>query len=130
MAHADWWNYGWKQVVEFVNQNENKFDNIIVSDEVGMPYIYFLFHKKYPPDKYQKNTIRSYVADRFGFEHIEGFDKYLFPNEFNWNFIKNNNLQKSSLYVVPANQAVDDTDYIKAIYYPNGKIAFKIFTYE
>lgn len=130
LAHADWWNYGWKEVMQYVKDVEPKYSNIIVSDTFGMPYIYFLFYQKHPPDKYQKNAIRSYTADRFGFEHVEGFGKYLFPNEFDWNFTKKNNLQRSTLYVVPANQAVDDNDYIHAIYYPNGKIAFKIFTYE
>lgn len=128
--HADWWNYGWRQVVDYVSQNEYKYENIIVSDEFGMPYIYFLFYKNFPPAIFQQTAIRPYVADRFGFEHVEGFDKYLFPNEFEWQFTKKNNLQKNTLYVVPARQTEDDPDYIKAIYYPNGSLAFKIFGYE
>ncbi len=128
--HADYWNYGWKQVVEYVRGQQNKFDNIIVSDKFGMPYIYFLFYGKYPPDEFQKKAVRPYVADRFGFEHVDGFDKYLFPNDFDWNITKKNNLQKNTLYVVPASQAEGEADYIHAIYYPNGKIAFKIFAYD
>ncbi len=130
LTHADWWNYGWKEVVNYVKDVEPKYNNIIVSDTFGMPYIYFLFYQKYPPDKYQKYAIRSYAADRYGFEHVEGFSKYIFQNDFDWSFTKKNNLQRSSLYVVPANQANEHTDYTKAIYYPNGKIAFKIFAYE
>lgn len=130
LNHADFWNYGWKEVVEYVRQQEYKFNNIIISDVSGMPYIYFLFYNRYSPEIFQKEAIRSYIADRFGYEHVEGFGKYLFINEFDWSFTKKNNLQKSSLYVVPASQAIDDNDYKHAIYYPNGKIAFKIFAYE
>lgn len=128
--HADWWNYGWKQVVEYVNSQGVKYKNIVVPEANGMPYVYFLFYQKYPPEIFQNNAIRPYMADRFGFENVEGFDKYLFPSEFDWNFIKRNNLQKNSLYIIPAYQAADDKNYLKAIYYPNGKIAFKIFAYE
>lgn len=128
--HFDYWNYGWKQVVQYVRKEENKFDNIIVSDKFGMPYIYFLFYGKYPPNKFQNEAVRPYVADRFGFEHVEGFGKYLFPNDLDWKFTKENNLQKSALYVIPASEASADADYAHAIYYPNGKIAFKIFSYE
>lgn len=128
--HADWWNYGWKQVVEYVNSQGVKYKNIIVPKADGMPYIYFLFYQKYPPEKFQNNAIRPYIVDRFGFEYVEGFDKYLFPTEYDWNFIKRNNLQKESLYIIPENQALEDKDYIKAIYYPDGKIAYKIFANE
>lgn len=130
LNHGDWWNYGWKQVVEYVNNQDIKYKNIVAPDLYGMPYIYFLFYEKYLPGEFHKNAIRPYIADRFGFEHVEGFDKYLFPSEFDWHFIKRNNLQKKSLYIIPASQALEDKDYIKAIYYPNGKIAFKIFAYE
>lgn len=128
--HPDYWNYGWKQVVEYVRKVENKFDNIIVSDKFGMPYVYFLFYDIYSPEKFQNGAIRTYVADRFGFEHVDGFGKYLFPNDFDWEFTKANNAQKNTLYVIPAIQAPTDKDNIHAIYYPNGKIAFKIFAYE
>lgn len=128
--HADWWNYGWKQVVEMVKNKEDKYNNIIVPDVNGMPYIYFLFYEKYSPEEFQKRAIKTYIADRFGYEHVEGFGKYLFPNEFDWNFIKKNSLDKHALYIVPEDLAKSDTNYINAIYYPNGKIAFKIFAYE
>lgn len=127
---ANFWNYGWREVVEYVKNNEAKYANIIVPDLNGMPYIYFLLYQKYPPAAFQANAVKPFVADRFGFEHVEAFDKYLFPAEFDWNFTKKYNLQKNSLYIIPAAYAQNDADYIKAIYYPNGKIAFKIFAYE
>lgn len=127
---ANFWNYGWREVVGYVKNNDAGYSNIIVPDINGMPYIYFLLYQKYPPVAFQTTAVRPFVADRFGFEHVEAFDKYLFPAEFDWNFTKKYNLQKNSLYVIPAAYAQEDSDYVKAIYYPNGKIAFKIFAYK
>ncbi|EKD26672.1 MAG: hypothetical protein ACD_79C01072G0001, partial [uncultured bacterium] len=28
------------------------------------------------------------MADMFGFEHVEGFGKYLFPNNLDWSEVK------------------------------------------
>ncbi len=127
--HVDIWNYGWKEVVKYVNSGEKRYDNVIVADVNGMPYIYFLFYGNYDPVRYQKEAIRTYVADRFGFEHVEGFGKYLFPNDFQWKYVKEN-LQNKTLYVVPAEQSASDTNFIHEVKYPNGKSIFKIFAYE
>lgn len=124
--YAQWWNYGWKDVVNFVKENEPKYDNIVISDANGMPYIYFLFYNSYNPSDFQKNAVKTYVADKFGFEHVEGFDKYIFRNDVTWGQLKDERLPKS-LYVVPADQAKDETDYIYASYFPDGKAAFKVF---
>lgn len=128
--HSDWWNYGWREVVNYIKPIEKNYDRVIVSDIFGMPYIYFLFYGKYPPSEFQQKAIRPYVADRFGFEHVDGFDKYFFASEFDWEFTEKYNLQKKTIYVVPAQQAINDQDYRHIIYYPNGKPGFKIFVYE
>ena len=127
--HSDWWSYGWKETVEYTRNIENKYDNIVIPDINGMPYIYFLFYNQYDPGRFQKEAVRTYVTDRFGFEHVESFNKYFFPMEFDWRYIKEN-LQANTVYIVPYNQAGEDNNYIKAIFYPNGKIAYKIFAYE
>jgi 4-amino-4-deoxy-L-arabinose transferase-like glycosyltransferase len=124
--HANWWSFGWKEVVDYVNKEEKKYNNIVISDVDSMPYIYFLFYRQYPPERYQKEAIRTYVADRFGYEHVSGFDKYIFLEDFNWNSLKNN-LQKNILYIVPASQAETGQDFMKTVYYPDGKPFVKIF---
>ena len=44
--HADWWNYGWKETVMSVVKIQSNYNDVIVSDINGMPYIYFLFYQK------------------------------------------------------------------------------------
>lgn len=123
--HADWWYYGWKQVVGKVNEIESCCNDIIIADNNGMPYIYFLFYSKYDPAKFQREAIRTYEADQFGFEHIEGYGKYLFQKDFVWRYIKDN-LQSKTIYVVPAEQIDDNLNMVKTIYLPNNKPVYKI----
>lgn len=60
------WGDGYKQLTEFVFENENEYDKIIVSGHYWQPYIYFLFYKKYDSESFQK------------FGSVKGFDKYIF----------------------------------------------------
>ncbi len=127
--HSDWWNYGWKEVVKLTNSAKYQDKKIIISDVNGMPYIYFLFHNYYDPSKYQKEAKKNYYTDKYGFEHVQGFDRYTFIYDFNWQNIKKK-LNPKTVYIVPSWQAPEETDYQQAIYYPDGKIAFMIFINE
>ncbi len=48
--------YGYRQAMEFVNQNQAKYHQIIFSDFYGQPYIFYLFYSQYPPQKYQQQA--------------------------------------------------------------------------
>jgi len=60
------WADGYKQLAEYVFENENKYEKILISGHYWQPYSYFLFYKKYDPDFFQKSGSKS------------GFDKYVF----------------------------------------------------
>jgi len=119
------WNYGWKQATGFVQKQAADYDNIIVSD-VGMPYIYFLFYNKYDPARFQKEAVRSYAADQFGFEHVLGFNKYLFINEMDWRETKNS-LMDNTLYLVHKDRMGEEVGSAEVIKYQSGLPAVNIF---
>lgn len=126
--HAQWWNYGWKQVIAELDRPEYKNKQVIISDVNGMPYIYFLFYAKYNPLKFQASVRRNLAPDEFGFEHIQGFDKYLFDSRREWQSFyppSNGNL----ILILPDWQSFGQKIH-KAIYYPNGKLAYKIIVPE
>lgn len=125
LSHAEWWNYGWKEAVFEISKIQNNYDNIIVP-EVNMPYIYFLFYLKYNPAKFQKEAIRTYVADQFGFEHVDAFDKYFFPGDFRWEDTKDSLVGKS-LYVIHEQKAPKDVIFDHVVSYPDGKPVIKLF---
>lgn len=128
--YANYWNYGWREVTQYLQDKGSAYANIFVPDYHGMPYVYVALYQKKPLVNFHEKAVRSYVPDRFGFEHVEAYGNYFFPNEFDWDFTKKYNLQKNSLYVIPTAYSKNDSDFVKAIYYPDGKIAFKIFAYD
>ncbi len=60
------WADGYKQLTQYVFQNEKNYDKILISGHYWQPYIYFLFYKNYDPAHFQKTGSKS------------GFDKYIF----------------------------------------------------
>jgi len=73
------WQYGYKQVMEYVSQNQDKYDRVIITRHFGEPHIFTLFWLKYPPKKYQNsdNLVRFQSYD---WVWVTQFDKYLFPD--------------------------------------------------
>lgn len=125
---ADIWNFGMKEISEKTALIGSKYDNIVFTSDDGMPYIYLIFYQKYSPEKFQKAAVRTYVADRFGYEHVDSFDIYIFYTDRSWNNL-NVNLLPNSLYIVPAKDK-PTAKYIDIINYPNGKPAYYFITNE
>lgn len=95
------WQYGYKEVVEFASQNKDKFDNVYMTEDLGRPYIYFLYYEKYDPVKFRRDA----KVDRevLGFVHVNSFDKYRFvKNVANKIDTTKNNLYIDSIGKIPA----------------------------
>lgn len=88
-ASADW-QYGYKQIYTDFGNEFPKYNNIIVSDEYGQPYIFALFYLKYDPESFTKSVVRNSVDD-WGFSTVAQFGKFRFSK------INPNNLSSSSL---------------------------------
>lgn len=50
------WLYGYKEATEFVIDNQKAFDQVIMTDFYGQPYIYYLFYSRYSPQKYHQQA--------------------------------------------------------------------------
>ncbi len=82
--------YGYRQTMEYVIHNKNKFNNIYISDFYGQPYIFYLFYSKYPPSKYQNianlkqdslDTGKIEKIDNINFGSFDFQDKKKNPND-------------------------------------------------
>ncbi len=73
------WQYGYKQVLDYVNRHYDNYDRIIFSRHYGEPHIFTLFWVKYPPAEYQtdSNLIRYQAHD---WVWVTQFDKFIFPD--------------------------------------------------
>lgn len=119
------WLYGFRELTSYLNENKGKFTKILFLPKTGMSYIYLLFYNQYPPEKYQIEAKHDYVPDEFGFEHVAGFNMYsFFRNERSWEEIENQ-MEKGQIYI-GREEEIPKEAAKKEIFYPNGKVAFRI----
>lgn len=145
------WHYGRKELVKKISAIEDKYDEIVFSNHEGPAYIWLLFYKQYDPQKYWQTAKIDEKLDDLGWLHVEGFDKYRFPRNFEWRkepYLKPETKLKRVLYVgyeegeiplndfwrVAGNNSSEKDKYGKGvsthevgkILYPNGKTAFQL----
>jgi len=67
-----WWNYGYREIFEYINKNFNQFQKIYISSGWEPPVVYTLFYTKYDPNLAQKElTISPYTLGKFVFQQLE-----------------------------------------------------------
>jgi 4-amino-4-deoxy-L-arabinose transferase-like glycosyltransferase len=115
------WEFGFKELTEYLKPIENNYEKIYVTDKYDQPYILFLFYLKYPPTIFQKEVILT-PRDKFGFSTVKDFGRYHF-DAIDWNSLKE---EKNILIVGTDEEIPNDAPIIKTIYFPNNKPAFEI----
>jgi len=115
------WQYGFDQVADYVKENGDKYDSIIISNRYDQPYIIMAFFLQYPPDKFQ-NEIKLVPRDKFGFSTVNEFGKFNFK-EINW---VQDSQQKNAL-VITTEEGAGDKEPIHQVIFPNGESAFKFY---
>ena len=70
------WQYGYKQMVQYVEKARDNYDQIFVSSAMGRPYIYFAFYGQYPPNRFL--ALRQAQRDWFGFWEVTRLGKISF----------------------------------------------------
>ena len=75
------WQYGYKQVVEYVKSNYTRYDKIIVTKKYGEPHEFFLFYWPWEPEEYRNdaNLNRFYQSNWYW---VDSFDKFYFVNDW------------------------------------------------
>lgn len=73
------WQYGYKEAIAYITENEHKYNKIYLTKELGRPYIYTLFYKKYDPERFRKEAVIQ--RDPFGFVTVKSIDKYYFDKD-------------------------------------------------
>ncbi len=78
---SQFWQYGYKEAVEYVKERESQYEKIVVSTKLEQAYMFFLFYLKYDPSLYlAQGGTRS-----GGFAEVRNrFDKYEF-RPLDWN---------------------------------------------
>lgn len=114
--------YGVSELVDYIKENQHKYQKIYVTDSYDQPYVLFLFYLKYPPQDFQYNHSLT-ERDNFGFSTVRNFDKFEFTA------INEDNLSdERDILIVGTDREIlkNQSNVIKTIYFPNGEIAFEI----
>ena len=116
------WQYGYKESIAFVKEQEQNFDEIKITTELGRPYIYYLFYTKTDPEKFRKTA--KIEREVFGFVNVEKVGKYSFAKDVNSITGKN----KKILYVDIKNKLPDNAIILKTFYLLNGEPVLVAYT--
>ena len=128
--NSNYWEYGYKQIVETVTPIQKNYKIIRVQQSYAQPYIYFLFYQKYDPANYQKQA--KFVESEFRGDvgYVEKLDNICFC-PIDWSVNRGN---RATLFVadtirIPPEDSSDEKLFklIKEIKYLNGLYtAFRI----
>lgn len=125
--HADWWHYGYKELITYLNTQETNYEDVFISGRASVPYIFLLYYTEANPVLVQRSIERDLNDDEFGFEHVTAYRKYQFPRYFKWESDERI-IPAGSLLVVTSNEIVGTRAHeIQQINYPNGTVAFRIY---
>lgn len=126
---SEYWQYGYKQVVETVTPIERDYKTVKVQQSFAQPYIYFLFYQKYDPAKYQSqaNLVSSEYKNDVGY--VLKLDNIEFvPIDWSINRGDHGSLIVGDSVRIPESDSSDANQFklIKEIKYLNGVTAFRI----
>lgn len=79
VAYSKDWQYGNKQVVDYIKKHQNEYDEIILTRHYGEPHMFTLFYLNYDPAKYQNNP-NLVRFETYDWVRVLRFDKFYFPD--------------------------------------------------
>ncbi len=123
------WQYGNKQVVEYIKENQDKYDLIVFSRTYGEPHIFTLFYLNYDPAKFQ-NSSNLERFETHDWVRVLRFDKYYFPDlgdsgTQHKDILKENEDMKI-LFIGKQNDFPEDLKRLKTVDFLDGSRAFDI----
>ncbi len=115
--YSEYWQYGYKEASQYVCQNKDSYNKIIISDtfgsngplNTGLPYLYVLMACNYPPSLFQQNQDTGIIQYRRADWKHDQFEKNMLIVASPWDILNDN---------------IKEENIIKRIYFKNGKEAF------
>jgi len=84
----DWsWQYGNKELVEYISHEYNNYDKIIITKKLGEPHIFILFYWPWNPQDYLNDSNLNRFSQS-NWYWVDGFDKFYFIND--WDIVLEN----------------------------------------
>ncbi|MBU2544318.1 glycosyltransferase family 39 protein [Patescibacteria group bacterium] len=113
------WQYGYREAVQYAESVKDRYDTIVLTKQIGRPYMYTLFYGRYDP-QYFLDTKDAYF-DIAGFYNVDGFGKYRFVSGGALDY------PGRVLYILPPTHVPDNIDVLNTIRRVDGESALVIF---
>lgn len=117
--YGDFWQYGYKEALNYAKENEEKIDKIIFTYKYDQPYVYYLYYNKVDPAWYQNNW--NFTGDGVMPRFERKIGKYEFRNV---NFGVDRTLKNTLIIGTP--DEISEQESIKEIKFLDGATAFRI----
>ncbi len=114
--------YGVKELANYVEENQSKYNKILITDRYDQPYILMLFYMKYAPSKFQSEHTLT-PKDSYGYSTVGNFGKYNFAS------IKYDEARVSNpdaLIIGTSEEIPKEANIVKDIYGNNGFLYFRV----
>ncbi|MDQ3239743.1 MAG: glycosyltransferase family 39 protein [bacterium] len=112
VEYAKHWQYGYKELVTYINQNQNIYNKIVITTAYDQPYIYFLFYNKHNIGLQINDGSFNQKYNQIEFRRID------------WSNDKN--LKNTLLVGGPLEIPENETGTLNTIKFPDGADAFRI----
>lgn len=113
------WQYGYREAIHEIQPIMDKYNKVVITENIGRPYMYTLFYTKTDPDVFMRTKDASF--DEAGFYHVYGFVKYRFGGTLTAA------LEEKTLYVWGAGTVQGWARVIRSIPLLNGNPNLVIF---
>lgn len=128
-AYSRDWQYGYKQAVNYIRENQDKYDLVVFSRVYGEPHMFTLFFLPYEPANYQTNP-NLVRYESFDWIWVTNFDKYYFPDlgdmGTKYEDIVKKFPDKKILFIGKSGDFPEDVPRLKTINFLDGSRAFEI----
>jgi len=121
--YSEHWQYGYKEAITYAQSEYENYDAIVVTTELGRPYIYALFYTRFSPIKFRSTA--QIEREVYGFVHVNQFDKFYFTNDTHTTARK----FKHPLVIDVPNNVPDKVPVIKTFNLLSGEPALVSYTY-
>lgn len=116
------WQQGYKEAINYVKANKDKYNQIYISDKMERGYVYTLFYLKYDPQLFRKEAVIR--GNDFGFVHVDKFNKYYFEKRPP----VNGNEKVKVLSIVGPDEVPVGAKIVKEFYLLDGKTILVAYT--
>lgn len=126
-AFAKDWQYGHKEIANWIAQNESKYKRVFMTKAYGEPHLFLAFYNKWDPSWFQNENKKLIEYESRGYPWLDqlpeySLGKYTF-RDINWSI---DNGQNEMVFIGKGDDFWLDTPHPLSVYFPDGTPAFHV----